>query len=168
MVIYWELCSKIKFDYTNKWYMHYPLLDNEMQKSHSDFEIKTDLLISARRPDLVIISQKKRTGRILDFTVSADHRVKLKESQKNGKYLDLARDLKKKQKTVEHESDGYNNCNSCSWYNHQIIGTRTGGLGNKRMSEDQTTTLLRLARIRRFLETWGDLLSLKLRWKIIN
>ena len=33
----------------------------------------------------------------------------------------------------------------------------------------QTTALLRLARIlRRVLETWGDLLSLKLQWKTIS
>ena len=39
--------------------------------------------------------QKKRTCRIVDFAVPADHRVKLKESEKNDKYLDLARVLKK-------------------------------------------------------------------------
>ena len=33
----------------------------------------------------------------------------------------------------------------------------------------QTTALLRTARIqRRFLETWGDLLSIKLQWKTIS
>ena len=31
----------------------------------------------------------------MDFAVFADHRVKLKESEKKDKYLDLARDLKK-------------------------------------------------------------------------
>ena len=31
---------------------------------------------------------------------------------------------------MEHESDNYTNCNWCSWYSHQRIGTRTGGLGN--------------------------------------
>ena len=31
---------------------------------------------------------------------------------------------------MEHESDGYINCNWCSWYSHQRIGTRTRGLGN--------------------------------------
>ena len=31
----------------------------------------------------------------MDFAVSADHRVKLKESEKKDKYLDLARELKK-------------------------------------------------------------------------
>ena len=34
------------------------------------------------------------TCRIVDFAVSADHRVKLKESEKEDKYQDLARELK--------------------------------------------------------------------------
>ena len=39
-------------------------------------------------------------------------------------------------KTMEDESDGDTNCNWYSWYSHQRIGTRTGGLGNKRKSGD--------------------------------
>ena len=39
--------------------------------------------------------QKRRTCRIVDFVVPAEHRVKLKESEKVNKYLDLARELKK-------------------------------------------------------------------------
>ena len=31
----------------------------------------------------------------MDFAVSTDHRIKLKESEKKDKYLDLARELKK-------------------------------------------------------------------------
>ncbi len=31
----------------------------------------------------------------MDFTVPADHRIKLKECEKKDKYLDLARELKK-------------------------------------------------------------------------
>ena len=38
--------------------------------------------------------QKKRSCKIVDFAVLADHRVKLKESEKRDKYLDLARELK--------------------------------------------------------------------------
>ena len=49
----------------------------------------------------------------MDFVVPADHRVKLKESEKKDKYLYLARTLKK---IVEHESDDYTNW--CSWYSH--------------------------------------------------
>ena len=45
--------------------------------------------------------KNKRTCRIVDFPVPADHRIKLKEIEKN-KYLDLARELKKK---LEHEGD---------------------------------------------------------------
>ena len=38
-----------------------------------------------------------------------------------------------------------------------------------RVESIQTTALLRTARIlRRVLETWGDLLSLKLQWKTIS
>ena len=55
------------------------------------------------------------------------------ESEKKDKYFDLARELKK---TVEHESDDYINCNLCSWYSHQRIDTRTGGLENNRTSGD--------------------------------
>ncbi len=39
--------------------------------------------------------QKKRTCKIVDFAVLADHRIKLKECEKMDKYLDLARELKK-------------------------------------------------------------------------
>ena len=70
--------------------MHNPksVLENETHKLLWDFEIQTDHQISARRPDLIIINKKE---------VPADHRVKLKESEKRHKYVDLARKLKKKQ-----------------------------------------------------------------------
>ena len=46
-VIHWELCKKLKFDHTNKWYMHNPesVLNNETQKLLWDFAIHTDSLI---------------------------------------------------------------------------------------------------------------------------
>ena len=39
--------------------------------------------------------EKKRTCKIVDFAVPADHRIKLKEWEKKDKYLDFARELKK-------------------------------------------------------------------------
>ena len=42
-----------------------------------------------------MINKKKRTCKIADFAVPADHRIKLKEKEKKDKYLDLARELKK-------------------------------------------------------------------------
>ena len=59
------------------------------------FDIQTDNQISARRPDLIKKKHKKKTCRIVDFTVLADHSVKLKECEKRYKYLDLVRELKK-------------------------------------------------------------------------
>ena len=89
-----------------------PVLVNATHKLQWDFNIQTDHLIPARRPDLIIINQKKRTCKIVDFAVPADHRIKLKECEKKDKYIDLARELKK---TVEHADDNYTNCNWCVW-----------------------------------------------------
>ena len=61
-VIHWEMCKKFKFDHTNKWYMHNPasVLENAKHKLLWDFNIQTDHLIPARRPDLIIINRKKK------------------------------------------------------------------------------------------------------------
>ena len=97
-VIHREICKKFKFDHVNKWCMHNPLLllENDTHKLQWDFDIHTDHLISARRPDLIIINtKKKKICKIVNFAVSADHRIKLKECEKRDKYLDLSRELKK-------------------------------------------------------------------------
>ena len=55
--------------------MHNPasVLENDTHKLLWDFDIQTDYLISARRPDLIIINNnKKKTCKIVDFAVSAD------------------------------------------------------------------------------------------------
>ena len=141
--------------------MHNPasVPENDTHKLLWDFDIQMDHLISARRPDLIIINKKKRTCKIVDFAVRPDHRLKLKESEKKDKYLDLARKLKK-------------------LWNMKVtiipivigaFGTVTKGLlkgledleVGGRVETIQTTTLLRTARIlRRVLETWGDLWSI--------
>ena len=134
-----------------------PVLENATHKLLWDFNIQTDHLIPARRPDLIIIKKKKkkkkkRTCKIVDFAVPADHRIKLKECEKKDKYLDLVRELKK-------------------LWNMQVtiipivigaFGTVTKGLlkgledleVGGRVETIQTTALLRTARIlRRVLET---------------
>ena len=60
------------------------VLENEMQILFGIFEIETDHLISARRPDLNDNQQQqqKRTGRIVDFAVPADNWIKLKGREK--------------------------------------------------------------------------------------
>ena len=162
-VIHWEMCSKVQFDHTNKWYMHNPapVLENDSHKLLWDFNIQTDHLIPARRPDLIIINKRKRICKIIDFAVPEDNRINWKESEKKDKYLDLDRELKKlwnMKVTIVPIVIG-------------ALGTVTKGLlkgledfeVGGRVETIQTTALLRTARIlRRVLEIRGDLLSLKL------
>ena len=60
-VIHWEMCKKFIFDHANKRYMHNPapVLENDIYKLLWDFDIYTDHLISAGRPDLILINKKK-------------------------------------------------------------------------------------------------------------
>ena len=82
-MIHWELCKKFEFDHTDKWYIQNPesVIENKTHKILWDFEIQMT------RP-----SDSKKTP---PFTVPSDRGVKLKESEKWEKYLDLARKLKK-------------------------------------------------------------------------
>ena len=106
-------------------------------------------------------NSQKRSCRIVDFAVPADHRVKLKDSEKKDKYLDLAWELKKLRNMEV-----------------KIIPIVIGGLSTVtkglvqgledleiigRVETIQTIALLRI--LRRVLETWRNLLSLKLQWK---
>ena len=61
-VIDWKIFKKIKFDHTNKFYMHNPavVLENDTHKFLWDFDTRTDHQISARRLDLIVINKKKR------------------------------------------------------------------------------------------------------------
>ena len=162
---------KFQFDRTNKWYRHNPapVLENYSHKLLWEFNIQTDHLIPARRPDLIIITEKKKkkereSAKIVDFALPADHIINLKECEKKAKYLDLVRELKKlwnMKVTIVPIVSG-------------ALGTITKGLFKGledlevggRVEIIQTTELLKTARIlRRVLETWGDLLSLRLQWK---
>ena len=130
-----------------------PVFENDTHKLLWNFDIHTDHLISARRPDLIITNKKKkRTYKIVDLAVPPDHRIKLKECEKKDKYLDLARELKKQwnmKVTIVSIVIG-------------AFGTVTEGLlkgredleVGRRVETIQTTALLKTARIlRRVLET---------------
>ena len=132
-----------------------------------DFDIHTDHLISARRPNLIIINKKKRICKIVDFAVSATHKIKLKEFEKRDKYLDLARELKKlwnmKVTIIPIVIGAFGTVSKGLLKDLEDL--EVGG----RVETIQTTALLKTARIlRRVLETWGDLLPLNLQWKTIS
>ena len=99
----------------------------------------------------------------MDFAVPADHRVKLKESEKKDKYFDLAWEFKKiwnmKVTIIPIVFGAF--CTVTKGLLKGLDDLEVGG----REETIQTTVLLWTARIlRRVLETWGDLLSLKLQW----
>ena len=155
------MCKKLKYDHTNKWHMNKPapVLENKTHKLQWDFNIHTDHLFWARRPDLIIINNKKENFQ--NCRLCCPGWPQNKTERKRDKYLDLARELKKvwnMQLTIIPIIIG-------------AFGTVTKGLqkglddfeGSGRMETIQTTTLLKTDRIlRRVLETRGDLLSLKL------
>ena len=124
-------------------------------------------LILVRWPDLLIINKKMRTCQIMDLTIPANLRGKMKESKKRDKYLDLARELKKlwNMKVTVMPS-------VISMFVTVIKGlvSRLKDLETRGCVETiQTTALLRLTRIlRRVLGTWVELLSLRLQWKNIS
>ena len=91
--------------------------ENDTHKHLWDFDKQTDHLILARRLDLIIINKKKkkRSCKIVDFAIPANHRMKLKEREKKDKYLDLAGELKK---TMEHEGDNYTISDCYFWYSN--------------------------------------------------
>ena len=59
-----------------------PVLEKDSHKFLWDFNIQTDHLIPARKPDLIIINKRKRICKIVDFAVPAGYRLDLKESEK--------------------------------------------------------------------------------------
>ena len=96
-----------------------------------------------------INNKTKRTCHQVDFAIPTDNRVKINESEKIGKYLNLARE-RKKNKTVRHEGDGDTNCSWCTWNGLQRIRKETRRTGNQR----KTTALQITASIlRRALKT---------------
>ena len=111
--------------------------------------------------------KKKRICKIVDFAVSAGHRIKLKQCEKKDKYLNLARELKKlrnmKVKIIPIVISAF-----VTVTKGLLKGLEDLEVGG-RVEIIQTAALLRMARIlRRVLETWTDLLSLKLQWKTIS
>ena len=93
--IHWELCKKLKFDHTTKWFVQKP-------ESALDFEIQTDRQIPARILNLMKIT-KNLPNKGLTFTESEKRQV--------------LRPCQTSNKAMKYENDIEINCNWCSW-NH--------------------------------------------------
>ena len=96
-IVHWKLARKCNFEAGGKWYEHEPesVLENEDYKILWDFSIQTDHVIEVRRPDLVVVDNKERSCKIVDFVVPRDSGIGKKEKGKIEKYQDLERELQK-------------------------------------------------------------------------
>ena len=59
------------------------------------FSLQTDYVIEVQRRDFVVVDNKRRTCKIIDFAVPGDSRIEEKEKEKIEKYQDLKRKLRK-------------------------------------------------------------------------
>ena len=134
-----------------------------------DFEIKTDHLILTRRLDRVMANKEEKENRPNRRLCNpgwpqSENQKKVKERKK------VLRPCQRTKKVMGHESDGYTINNVCAqkglrgllgWLEEFEIGERTESL--------KTAVLVKFVTIlRRFLETWEDLLSLEHQWKTIT
>ena len=107
----------------------------------------------------------------MNFSVQTHHRVKIKESEKRDKYIDLARELKE---LWNMKLTGRPIVIGWLWtITKGLIKTPEDLKIKKNIETIYTTVLLKSGKILRIvLETWGDLLSLnhllKLVWKTLT
>ena len=108
--------------------------------------------------------KKKRSRKIVEFAVSVVQGIKLEENEKKDKYLNFPREVKKKSNmkmtivtivivTVTH-----------GLLKGQEELEKRGGVQTIRITNSLCTARI----LRKVLETWWDLLSLKNLWKIIS
>ena len=142
--------------------MHKPefVSEKETHRVLKNFEIQMDHPKWAWRPNSVLIKKKKELV-ILWILLFQQTTVKLKESEKMDKYLDLARELKKLQNMKV----------TVILFVVGALGTVPRGLEKRlgapeirrRIKTIQKTTMLKSARIiSRVWTIWWDLMSLRL------
>ena len=103
-----------EFLYTTEWYM---------RKPESVWENETHKILKHQ-----LTKQKKRTCCFTDFAASANYCEKIRESERKDKYLDLAREFKKK---VEREDQGNTSYNWSARNSPKEPCEGTGGTRNQ-------------------------------------
>ena len=108
-MINWKLCKKFKFGHANKLYIYNPEISSGECDTHTSLGFRD----TNRSPNLgwrlglttknesknkKRKKKRKRTWRRVNFTIPADHRLKLKERVSRNRYLNLAREIRKNNK----------------------------------------------------------------------
>ena len=124
------MCRKNGIEVKPKWYEHQPeaVQENERYKILWDFNIQTEHVIEARRPDMIVIDKETKFAKIIDFAIPYDSRVNSKEVEKIEKYQDLAPEIKK---LWGYEGDSHPNSHRNTWNNTKETEEEIGGHWNR-------------------------------------
>ena len=87
--------------HADSWYKHLAekVIDTPQVKILWDFNIQTDRVLEARRPDIVVTDKENQETWIIDIAIPGDLRVREKELEKREKYQDLAIEMRRLWKT---------------------------------------------------------------------
>jgi len=90
LLLHSVICSHYGFQICDKpWlYVPQPVIESKNVKIPWDFEVRTDHIISVRRPDIAVILQKEMCY-LIDVSIPADINIIEKEKKKILKYQDL-------------------------------------------------------------------------------
>ncbi|KAJ8029456.1 hypothetical protein HOLleu_28849 [Holothuria leucospilota] len=78
-------------------WLHRPETVNETDRVKIlwDFEVRTDKVITARRPDIIVVDKQEKTAKIIDVAIPLDKNIRGKEAEKTQKYQDLKLEIQK-------------------------------------------------------------------------
>ena len=96
-VIHKAICDDYNIETVKQIWLHHPeaVTETEKVKILWDYEIRTDRIIPARRPDIVVLDKEERKLTIIDVAVPSDANIKEKETEKITKYQDLKIELQR-------------------------------------------------------------------------
>ena len=102
-LIHWNILKEKGFPTEQQWYNHQPntVTESATTKILWDFNIQTDKVIEARRPDILVPDKINKAATIIDIAVPTDRNVKDKQDEKIDKYQELAFELKRLWKLVQ-------------------------------------------------------------------
>jgi hypothetical protein len=82
--LHWNILASHNLTKESHWWKHQPapVIENENIKVLYDFDVRTDKVISARRPDIILVNKVRKTAQIIDVACPNDINVFEKEQEK--------------------------------------------------------------------------------------
>ena len=105
--IHWKICNHYNTETPDQWYEHelLPVVDTPKVTILWDFLIRTERIIQANRPDIVIKHKQSKTCQLIDMSVPSYSNIFAKEFEKLSKYkrleIEIAKMWKMKQKPYQ-------------------------------------------------------------------